>query len=118
LEDLIEHWRATGGRIDLRLARLQSGTIKFETDGTLSLDDEHRPQGHLNAQLLGFEPILMRFGINPTLVGAGSFLNSLFGNSGQARGTGPTALRLPVVMDAGSLRIGPMRTSVHLPSLY
>lgn len=117
-DEAIETWRQAGGRI-----ALQSGTITREgakamASGMLGLDSQHRPQGHLDAQFVGLEPILARYGINGSLAGAASMLSALFGGGKPATPTVPGALALPISLKNGHLGVGPISTGVELSPLY
>jgi len=116
----LDLWRQAGGQLDLSEAALTRGTMKIAAHGALQLDDQHRPQGQLDTQFSGAEPLLRRFGINPALIGAGSLLTSLLGgkpNNTPAQDGGPS-LRLPVTLHSGFVSVGPVKTNVAVPPLY
>lgn len=118
-EEAMERWRQAGGRIDLGPSRVTRGQSKVIASGTLHLDEAHRPQGRLDAQFVGLEPILARFGISGNLAAAGSLLSSLFGGRGRPpASTEPGALSLPISFQKGRLGIGPIRTQIAIPPLY
>jgi hypothetical protein len=116
----LDHWRQAGGQLDLSEAMLTRGTTKIAARGALRLDDQHRPQGQLDAQFTGAEPLLKRFGINPALIGAGSLLTSLLGgkpNNAPAQ-DGASSLHLPVTLRSGFVSVGPVKTNFAVPPLY
>ena len=117
-EEMIDLWRQDGGSFDITQATILRGTSKVKASGTLRLDDAHRPKGHLDAQFIGLEPILQRFGISGNLAAAGSLLSTLFGGPRQAAPTEPGALALPISLQNGRLAIGPLQTEVSVPPLY
>jgi hypothetical protein len=119
LPENMDAWRAAGGRLDLAEASLAHGDTNFSAHGSLSIDDLHRVQGKLDTESRGFEPVLTRLGVNPTLVTAGALLSSILsgGSPGNAD-TPPDKLAVPVGFDSGRLTIGPVRTSIELPPLY
>lgn len=119
LPENMDMWRAAGGRLDLAEASLTHGDSKFTARGSLSIDDLHRLQGRLDTQSHGLEPVLLRLGVNPTLVSAGALLSSLLsGGSSSGSDTPPNTLILRVGFDSGRLSIGPVRTPISLPPLY
>jgi hypothetical protein len=119
LPENMDMWRAAGGRLDLAEASLTHGDTRFSAHGSLSLDDLHRVQGRLDTESHGFEPVLLRLGVNPTLVSAGALLGSLLGGGSSSSSDTPSdSLVLPVGFDSGRLSIGPVRTSIELPPLY
>ena len=117
-EEMLEHWRKAGGTLDLASSQATRAASKVMASGVLKLDDAHRPQGRLDAQFFGLEPVLQRFGISGNLVGAGNLLSTLFGGSRKAPPTQPGALALPISFQQGRLAIGPIRTQVVVPPLY
>jgi hypothetical protein len=116
----LDQWRAAGGHVDLDDLVVTRGETKFQAHGPLALDAAHELQGRLDTQCLGFEPVLLRLGINPALITAGSLLAGLLGGGSQddTKTTGPQPLHLPIGFDGGRLSIGPVRTSIQLPALY
>ncbi|ACK52425.1 conserved hypothetical protein [Methylocella silvestris BL2] len=117
LLDRVERWRANGGRIDVKSARLVSGAAELKATGSLYLDEGRRPRGELDASLRGLDPTLRRFGVNPGLIAAGSLLtNFLKGSPGKEEG--PQAIHLPLRIADGYVSIGPIRTPLRLPALY
>jgi len=114
-----EQWRQSGGQIEVKDARLTRDATLVAGQGLLRLDAQHRPEGELNAQFAGVEPVLKRFGVNPALIGAGSLLSSLLGGGKpKPQADGAPTLKLPVVLNGGFISIGPVRTSLALPVLY
>jgi hypothetical protein len=118
IEDQVEHWRATNGHIDLKAARFTSGTRKFEAQGGLDLDDEHRVRGQLDAEISDFDVILQQLGVDPVILSAGSALADLLGNKPQGEGRGLSNLHVPLTITDGYLSVGPVRTSIQFPPLY
>jgi len=119
MAERFEQWRQSGGQIEVKDARLTRDATFVAGQGFLRLDMQHRPEGELNAQFAGVEPVLKRFGVNPALLGAGSLLSSLLGGGKpKPQADGPPSLKLPVVLNGGFIAIGPVRTSLALPVLY
>jgi hypothetical protein len=118
--ETMEHWRSKGGRIDFSTLSISQGETRVSAHGTLALDAGHRPQGRLDTESVGIEPLLRRYGINPSLATAGMLLSSLLGggNSPAAEPNSPAGLRLPLRLDNGAVIIGPVQTGIHLPPLY
>jgi hypothetical protein len=117
----LEHWRLAGGHIEFTEAAVTRGATRLAARGALQLDDQHRPQGLLDAEFAGAEPLLKRYGVNPSLVAAGSLLSALLGgkpNGAAASAGGPPSLHLPVTLQSGLVTIGPVRTSLAVPALY
>lgn len=119
LAENMDTWRAAGGRLDLAEASLTHGDTKFTAHGSLHLDELHRIQGKLDTESRGLEPLLLRLGVNPVLVSAGTLLSSLIAGASPSGGdTPPETLVVPVGFDDGRVSIGPARTSIRLPPLY
>ncbi len=117
-DEAIEHWRQAGGTVVLDASRLSRAGAKVTATGALALDDAHRPKGKLDAQFVGLEPILKRYGISGNLAAAGSLLSTLFGGGKPAAPAEPGALALPISLRNGHLGVGPIDTGVALPPLY
>ena len=117
-DEAIEHWRRAGGQIVLDSGRIVRAGAKVMATGTLALDNAHRPKGKLDAQFVGLEPILARYGISGNLAAAGSLLSTLFGGGRPGAPTEPGALALPISLRNGKLGVGPIDTGVALPPLY
>lgn len=121
LAERLEHWRLAGGHLELQEASVTRGATRLAARGALQLDDQHRPQGLLNGEFAGAEPLLKRYGVNPSLVTAGSILTALLGGgkpNGNAPAGGPPSLHLPVTLQSGVVTIGPVKTSLAVPALY
>jgi len=118
MAERFEQWRQAGGQIEVKDARLTRDATLVAGQGFLRLDMQHRPEGELNAEFAGVEPVLKRFGVNPALIGAGSLLTSLLGGGKPKPQADHPSLKLPVVLNSGFIAIGPVRTSLALPVLY
>jgi hypothetical protein len=120
IQDQIESWRTANGHIDVKAARFTSGTRKFEAQGGLDLDDEHRVRGQLDAEIADFDVILQQVGVDPVILSAGAALADLLGNRSRGDGTshGLSRLHVPLMISDGYLSVGPVRTSIQFPPLY
>ncbi len=119
-EDRLERWRAAGGKIDLRTARLTSGTSTLEAHGDLDLDGEHRIRGNLAAAITGLQPVLQKLGVDPGLIAAGSLVTNILGQRGPGETAGASGARLPlpIAITDGWLSIGPIRSQLRFSPLY
>jgi hypothetical protein len=113
----MDNWRAGGGRLDFTDVSVTHGATRFTARGSLGLDDLHRLEGKLDTQSQGFEPLLIRLGVNPVLVSAGTLLSGLLSGTSSDRAP-PGALILPISFEDGYLSVGPAQTSIRLPALY
>ena len=115
----MDNWRRAGGELELADLSLTQGATKFSAHGSLGLDDLHRVEGKLETESRGFEPLLLRLGVNPVLVSAGTLLSGLLGGAPPEHADAqPDALLLPIAFDDGYVSIGPAQTSIRLPALY
>ena len=118
-EEAIETWRQAGGQVTLASGRVTREGAKVTASGALGLDAAHRPKGKLDAQFVGLEPILARYGISGNLAAAGSLLSTLFGGGKPAAApTEPGALALPISLRNGHVGVGPIQTALEVPPLY
>lgn len=111
LQDALEKWRADNGRVDVTTAWLTSGSMIFDAKGSLSLDDEHRATGKLDASFGGLEKAFSHLGIDTGLLRADQTLAGVL-----SAGTG--RVELPVTFSDGYLTIGGARTNVQALPLY
>jgi hypothetical protein len=115
IEDALDKWRAANGQLDVTAAWLTSGSIIFDAKGGLNLDEQHRPQGKLDASFGGFEKAFRNLNVDPALLKAGEALSGLL-NGSHDSGTG--RLNLPVTLADGALTIGQVRTPIEIAPLY
>jgi hypothetical protein len=105
----LERWRQAGGKFDIAALALSKGSMHILAHGQLQLDELHRPSGHLDADLDGVEPLMIRLGLPVTAVRLGN-LGSLLagGNVGSKGASGPgEKIRLKLTFDKGRLMVGP-----------
>ena len=116
---LVEHWRTSGGAIDLAALDLVKGSLHIGAQGQLGLDEMHRASGQLQASLAGYEAFAHRLGLPLQAVSFGGALASLLGQTGgRAAEPAPGTLNLPVMLADGHVLVGPFKTSLRLPPLY
>lgn len=111
LQDFLEKWRAANGRLEITNSWLTSSSIMVDAKGSLSLDDQHRLDGKLDASFSGFENVFRHWGIDPAALRGGPAAPGLLGG-----GTG--RIETPVTFSAGAVSIGPVQTSLEIPPLY
>jgi len=109
-------WSAAGGQIELANFVATRGDTRLEARGALGIDSGHEVQGQLDTKCVGFEQVLLRLGVDPAIVTAGSLLATLLGGGNDNKG--PQPLHLPVTFTNGQVSIGPVRTSIRVPPLY
>ena len=118
----LEIWRLSGGVLEVPELKLAKGNARVEATGRFGLDPSHRPQGKLDLQATGAEPILKRLGIPTAAVALGSALSALLpGAKAQpapaSDGAAPP-LKLSLAIDSGRISVGPVRTPFVVPPLY
>jgi hypothetical protein len=112
----LEAWRAAGGKLQLARSQIGHGDASVTASGRLGLDEQHRPQGRLDASFVGLQPVLKRYGINADMVATGALLSALLG--GHPQSGAANAVNLPINLEGGVLGVGPVRTPVQLQPLY
>jgi hypothetical protein len=121
----LERWRAAGGRLEIARAALVKGPRRVETQGSLAIDDAHRPTGELRGQVAGIEGLLGRF-VGDRAGLAGNLLGALLGAGSKAdiqQPSDPNAPRMkpvpPLRLANGRLSIGPLQVpNLRIPALY
>jgi hypothetical protein len=106
----LDGWRQQGGTLEVRALRLAKGAARLQATGTLQLDEERRPAGRLEAELVNAGDILRQFGIGGPTVG---LLGAVLGGGERNRkgAGGPSedrTLRLPITIAGGVIRVGPV----------
>ena len=118
LAQRLENWRAAGGEVEIREAKLAKGEARVEASGALELDMAHRLAGRVEFELTGLAPLLQRLGVPAGNVAIGGLLGGLLGGKAPAPGGARGALRLPLDLNQGHAMIGPIRLPVVLNPLY
>jgi hypothetical protein len=116
----VENWRKAGGIFRIEQFNLAKGAPRLEAKGDLRLDDLRRLEGQLDASFVNAGPLLQQFGINLGGGPAGVILGGLLGGGRPAAdGQRERSLRLPLVLGAGRVAVGPFRVpGLLLPPLY
>ena len=117
-EQAMDRWRQAGGKVDFDRSSLSRAGASISATGTLRLDESHRPKGRLDAEFLGLEPILARYGIGGNLAAVGSLIGTLFGNGGHKTAPRPGVLALPISLNNGRVGVGPITLDARLNPLY
>ncbi|MBV8564610.1 MAG: DUF2125 domain-containing protein [Methylobacteriaceae bacterium] len=138
IPERLESWRVAGGEIGIANARFVKGAATIGATGTLTLDQEHRLTGDIDASAAGAGGLLRRFGIPTQATAIGAVLGSLLGGAPKPRpeqaaaGDPPAAvgtLRLRFKLDDGRLAVelkgadgntvvGPFSLSLRLLPIY
>ena len=117
-EQAMERWRHLGGLVEIERSSLSRAGASISATGSLRLDEAHRPKGRLDAEFVGLEPILARYGIGGNLAAMGSLLGTLFGNGGRKTPPRPGVLALPISLNNGRVGVGPITLDARLNPLY
>lgn len=120
-QDLAETWRQAGGAFELAMLKISKGRLNIDAQGSLGLDDAHRPAGRLKAAMSGYETLAAQLGIPLRAVSVGGVLAQLLNRNGAVPPPGEpggSGVNLPVVFADGRVLIGPFKTGLRLPPLY
>lgn len=116
----VEAWRVANGRFDVSKLLIQKGQPRIEATGILSLDNDRRPQGQLDARFFNADQLLRQFGLPGGNLG--NILGGLLGGQRTNPQTGQTterSMRLPLSLQNGRVNVGPFTIpNLHLPRLY
>lgn len=115
IEERIERWSASGGRLLIKALSMEKGRSRLEANGDLSLDDRRRPAGQVSVRVEGVQPLLSRLNLPAAPLAIEGLLR------GSARNGASNLLEnrtLPLEMRNGRLFIGPIRTPLILPPLF
>ncbi len=107
-KDALARWRETGGSLEIQDGMLSWGPLVIEASGALTLDEELRPQGKLQARVSGLPEIadLLQQGgaIEPDAAAGIKIMAAVLG--GQKGGPGA---QLPITLRRGRLYLGPAK---------
>ncbi|MDX7952956.1 DUF2125 domain-containing protein [Lichenihabitans sp. Uapishka_5] len=118
LPEVLDPWVAAGGQLHVQSLIVTKGAFQVDAAGRLGLDEEHRPQGRLDAGFSGLAPVAARFGIPLGALQVGGLLSGLLGGAAASSDAPPADLRLPVIAKDGRLKLGQVDTGVRLLPLY
>ncbi|MGY2047497.1 DUF2125 domain-containing protein [Methylobacterium sp. JK268] len=139
----LERWRAAGGSLDLTRLSAEKGRSRLQAQGTLALDEAHRPSGQLDVRTAGLDTVIAPLvsghlegrigGVNAALIGnlVGQFLGGGRRREAPADPSAeesqkpdsqkPDSLRPlpPVRLTGGKVAVGPFAIpNVRLDPLY
>jgi hypothetical protein len=116
----VEAWRVANGQFDVSKFLIQKGQPRIEATGVLSLDNNRRPQGQLDARFFNADQLLRQFGLPGGNLG--NLLGGLLGGQRTNPQTGQTterSMRLPLSLQNGRVNVGPFTIpNLYLPRLY
>jgi hypothetical protein len=105
----IDNWRLNGGTMKIESLSLSKGAPRLEAKGDLRLDDQRRPEGRLDANLVNAGPLLQLFGVNVGGGGVGGLVGNLLGGNRAGGQPRDMAVRLPFILEGGRAALGPFR---------
>lgn len=111
--DRMESWRAAGGRISIATLTLTRDDFALQAEGSLGLDQMHRPDGKLTINLRNAGPTLLAI-----FESAGKLQRNTIGGRLAASLLSRGDLKLDASAESGALSIGPLRRAFPLPPLY
>ena len=121
----VETWRGKSGAVTIEKLDWRTGDFSFSLDGSLALDEAHRPAGRLNVAAKGAGPILARMGVPVSAAQAQNLISALLGKAQgnpqakpQAQPEGGDSLALPLILDKGRIYLGPLRLPATMAPLY
>ncbi len=111
-----KHWARNGGVLTIASARLLWDRIDVAANGTLTLDDEDRPQGRVETKVKGHDAIIRELMENGVLDRqTGALINSILSLMAQLGGDEEGRLSVPVKLDGGDILVGPAKVGTLGP---
>ena len=101
-------WAEAGGTVEIHSLSLQWGALALEADGTLSLDNQLRPQAALSAEIAGYEGVLDGFAAAGTMAVRDASIAKTFLNLMAKTKAGRRVLEVPLSAQNGKLYVGPL----------
>lgn len=120
LPERLERWRIASGGMVIRSVSVTKGKFQVTGSGRLTIDDERRPAGTIDARVRGIGQIARKLGLGLGPVNMGNLAAGLFGRKKSEAPEKPAgiAIPLPVMLRDGRVWIGPVKTGVRLRPLY
>nr|WP_246225451.1 DUF2125 domain-containing protein [Pseudochelatococcus lubricantis] len=115
----LERWRAAGGRLEIEELSAAKGPQRMQAQGRFSVDEQHRPQGYIDASIAGLDGLLGRFGLggrSSLILGGLSILGGGRPANGNPSDAGLTPLPRIDIRD-GQVFVGPLAVG-RLSPLY
>ncbi|WP_294538213.1 DUF2125 domain-containing protein [uncultured Rhodoblastus sp.] len=113
----LDLWRQNAGAVAIEQFDWQAGELALRIDGTLALDEAHRPSGRLTLAAKGAGPLLTRLGVPAFAAQAQNIIGALLGKPA-AQPEDRDAIVLPLVLAKGQVFLGPLRLPASLAPLY
>lgn len=118
-QELAERWRVAGGTLELAALSLAKGDLHADAQGSLRIDDAHRPAGKLIATMSGYKSLAARLGIPLQAISVGGAIAQLLNRGAPGPATQDGAgVSLPIVLADGRVLVGPFKTALRLAPLY
>ena len=111
--DRLESWRTAGGRISITALTMTRDDLALQAEGSLGLDQLHRPDGKFSVNLRNAGPTLLAI-----FESTGTLQRNTIGGRLAASLLSRGDLKLDVFAESGALTIGPLRRAFPLSPLY
>ncbi len=116
LPGALDRWRLAKGYLNLKASELRWGTLNMAFTGLLSVDDQYRPTGYLNATIKDFSQAIDAFFAAGRIdAKARADVTTMMGFL-QSRGGGG-GVGLPIEITAGEVDVGAMKLGT-VPPLF
>ena len=117
-EEALDSWQQAGGTLEIENFMIQWGQLSGHFSGALALDDSHRPDGILQAELANLPQTLLGFAEQGLLdrKQAGIAAAAIQFFSVKINSQGQPVITLPIHLTQGGVMLGPVRLAV-MPSL-
>ena len=116
LQQVLEQWRQKSGQIEITHFELHAGEFNLNATGTLSLDDQHRLAGTLNAEVSGANGVLTSFGLSPKSSMVGKLISGIL--SGKVENGKFKGAAVPLRFKDGQVLLGSIPLPLKLEPVY
>lgn len=109
--DSLAVWRDAGGVVQISQLDMRWGPIGLSSNGTLALDSQMRPLGAFTADIIGHGDVIDLLAANKFVpLGDATFYKLGFDLLARSREEGgPPVLTVPITVQDGDLRLGPIK---------
>ena len=101
-------WAEAGGTVEIHSLSLQWGALALAATGTLTLDNQLRPEAALSAEITGYGGVLDGFAAAGAMAARDASIAKTFLNLMASTKSGRRVLEVPISAQDGKLYVGPL----------
>ncbi|MFP6732129.1 MAG: DUF2125 domain-containing protein [Alphaproteobacteria bacterium] len=104
----LDAWSADGGKVDFERLNLSWGGLEIAAEGTMTLDDELRPEAAFSAEIAGYGGLLDGLAESGRMKPRDASFAKTFFNLMAKEKAGRRVIEAPITAQGGTLFVGPL----------